>query len=213
MNNRRKTVLSSALISGLYNTGVTDSGTVLPNGALDSHYVLSSAPPDFSGVSTVVPYPSQWVTPLTGSNWIGPQNHNLNAYTTDPPGDYVYTLTFNLTAGQNPNAASIWGNFSSDNKAVVSLNGHYVATTLLGCGDDDSGYCHLTPFTIPLGSNFKSGSNTLEFLVTNYSGDSGNPSGLFVSGLTGTVVPIPGAAWLLGSGLIALVGLKRKFSK
>jgi len=62
--------------------------------------------------------------------------------------------------------------------------------------------------------------------ATDFSGDglgstgsSGNASD-WATGSTGgsgpgswSVVPIPGAVWLLGSGLVGLVGLRRKFQK
>jgi hypothetical protein len=36
---------------------------------------------------------------------------------------------------------------------------------------------------------------------------------MMISGIDIDAFPIPGAVWLLGSGLIALVGLRRKFVK
>ena len=43
---------------------------------------------------------------------------------------------------------------------------------------------------------------------------SGNTWGFRIDGsLTPSTVPIPGAVWLLGSGLIGLVGIRRKFNK
>ena len=71
------------------------------------------------------------------------------------------------------------------------------------------------------------GSNLYETTATyvmTFSGDPGDLSGFYIRlqnlGLDGkgslkapeTYVPIPGAVWLLGSGLIGLVGLRRKMS-
>jgi hypothetical protein len=44
-----------------------------------------------------------------------------------------------------------------------------------------------------------------------FSGPSGNLNTTPNHSYTATVVPLPGAVWLLGSGLIGLVGLRRKF--
>jgi hypothetical protein len=46
--------------------------------------------------------------------------------------------------------------------------------------------------------------------TSSVSGDYGGLSGLQI---TPSAVPIPGAAWLLGGGLVCLVGIRRKFNK
>lgn len=201
-------------LPGLYNTGVDNSGFVLANGSQDNHYVLSSYTltnysSDLvgSGKSTVVTYPGAWVSPTSGSGWIAPQFH-ADGLTSDPVGTYDYKLTFSL-AGLNPSTASISGQWAADNSAVLLLNGNKIAEKT-----GEYGFSCLATFS-QTGSYFVKGNNTLEFIVSNWNGNAGygNPSGLLVTGLTGTAnpVPIPAAVWLFGSGLFGLVGIRRKF--
>jgi len=206
---------SAATIAGLYNTGVDNSGNVLAVGSQDNHYVLTSYNvtsyfSDFVSPvqSTVVPYPTAWVIPSQDSQWIGPQSH-ASGLTCDPVGVYTYTLTFYLK-GLDSTTASISGKWATDNSAVLLLNGHTIATKI-----GEYGYSSLADFS-QTGSYFVKGNNTLEFIVTNLdNGNNGNPSGLLVTGLTGSTssVPLPAAVWLLGSGLLGLVGVRRKSSK
>jgi hypothetical protein len=193
--------------TGLYNTGVDDAGLVLDNGTNDTHYVLTSSPLGASGTSTVIPFPGAWVTPPTGSSWIGPQSHGTDGLTSDPAGVYSYTLTFSLAPGLDPRKTEISGYWAVDNSATLYLNGIY--TNVTNGGFNSLAYFDLT-------SNFITGKNIVEFRVTNDDGGSwGNPSGLLVSGLQGksSPVPLPAAMWLLGPGLVGLLGLRRKFSK
>jgi hypothetical protein len=60
-----------------------------------------------------------------------------------------------------------------------------------------------------LTDGFLHGKNTLQFWVNN---EGRGPTGLLVSDLTGIAaeIPIPAAVWLLGSGLVAVIGLRRR---
>jgi hypothetical protein len=83
-----------------------------------------------------------------------------------------------------------------------SLIGSYEATTTY------------TTYTLYTGSLLNDITLTGQFVMTgDYSGN--NEGTKFDLNLTGArqsaVVPIPGAAWLLGPGLLGLVGLKRKY--
>jgi hypothetical protein len=73
---------ASASETSLYNTGVNDSGTPLPSGAIDPHYTLVSSP-DGSGPAFVVidgqfpfvpffPGHPAWLPNSSISEWIGP---------------------------------------------------------------------------------------------------------------------------------------------
>ena len=71
--------------------------------------------------------------------------------------------------------------------------------------------CLATPHPFTLTSGFVAGINTLSFRVENYSGATGNPTGIIVS-VSGTAehAPEPAAAGLLGSGLLGLWLLRRR---
>jgi hypothetical protein len=101
--------------------------------------------------------------------------------------------------------AFISGRWASDNTSEIFLNGR--PTDIKNVWP---GFLDWTYFTIE--SGFEEGVNTLEFIVNNAPASEANPTGLLVLDLTGTAaqVPIPGAVWLLGSALIALVGIKRR---
>lgn len=49
-----------------------------------------------------------------------------------------------------------------------------------------------------------------ELLFANVFGIGGGDTGFGLFGVQVTTVPVPGAVWLLGSGLVGLVGLRRK---
>ena len=181
--------VGAAIISGLYSTGVDNSGTVLPLGTLDPHYILSGPS---TPAKVIAPNPS-WIAAPGGSDWIGPSNGSVS----DPLGIYTYSLSFDLS-GMNPNTAVISGNLAADNTPTIFLNGI------------DTGFSHpnqfftLEPFII--NSGFISGINQLEFRVTNNPGLGTNPTGLLITNLAGEVsaVPVPAAGWLFFSGLIGL---------
>jgi hypothetical protein len=194
----------AAPIQGLFNTGVDDLGVVLPINSVDPHYSLTG-PSSISTAYVLARNPS-WFTPPAGSAWIEPTGGNANA----PLGEYTYTLTFNLT-GLNASTATISGAWSTDNTGVILLNG---STT--GISNPSAlSFSSLNNFQI--NSGFVSGTNTLEFIVTNTPNTGHqNPTGLLVTNLEGvaSAVPIPSAFWLLGSGLLGMlgIGVRRKTS-
>jgi hypothetical protein len=180
----------------IFNTGVDDSGIVLSGGAPDPHYIMSytgafTAP----AVSVIQPPYSAWITPPAGSAWIG-------STTSPPPGEYRYRLIFDLPGLVYLNFV-IFGKWASDNTSKIFLNGSDTLMETPG----GSAFSVLHDFTLQTG--FQSGVNTLDFIVTNVGvAASDNPTGLLVADLR--AVPIPGAVWLFCSGLICLVGLRRR---
>lgn len=170
-------------IPGLYNTGVDDSGNVLPLHSIDPHYKLSGA----ASVAYVVPIVfhspgnQAWVTPPPGSAWIGP-NPTDSTWPTDPVGSYYYklTITIDLTGtGYDPDTLQIAGQWATDNSGQIWLNGQNTGFTT-----EDWGFARLSPFVLQ--GAFSDGVNLLEFRVLN-SATSPNPSGLLVANLAAAV--------------------------
>jgi len=167
------------VITGLFDTG-------LGAGAVDPNYVLLSAPAGVTTGPTILnSIPAAWFDPTSvAANWIGVNDDDAFNFTppngnTDPAGLYVYRLTFSL-AGLNPSSALITGRLAVDNSATIFLNG-----IDMGLISQDSGV--LGGFS--LASGFVSGQNQLDFHVTNFPQEFGNPTGLIVSGLSGTADP------------------------
>jgi hypothetical protein len=195
---------AQASITGLNNTGLGVGGTT------DSSYKLTAVTSD-DGVATGVPTIStdQWpVNPWLAnsdiSKWITPtstQSQSLDAWNA---GTYTYSLTFDLTGY---NAASAWftGRVAADNSVVVKLNNQEISSV--------AGFTSWSDFSAS--SGFKSGVNTLDFVVTNWAQSSGNPTGLrveFASSDVAAAVPEPEtyAMLLAGIALLGVVARRRK---
>jgi hypothetical protein len=199
----------AATINTLFNTGVGNTGAVLPNGTIgDPHYTLNSVPSGSSDTRIITSADGFPVPPYNGDNtlsrWIGPNNDSvLNG----PVGESTYRTNVDLT-GFNPATASINGQWATDNNGVdILLNGHS-----LGFTTPFIGFTSFSLFSI--NSGFVSGNNILDFIVNN----GGGPTALRVEFLKGeaeeggavSAVPVPAAVWLFGSGLVSLMCMRRK---
>ena len=171
----------AATLLGLWNTGVDALGNPLPDGALDTHYLLNGAP-----APVVYTHPAYLTDP------------NAKFIAAQPDGGYsqnpnTFSLNFLLT-GFDISTAALSGFFAADNFASIFLNGHLLAQD--NQATDPANFQTLTPFSSGAG-NFVVGLNTLSLVVT----DTGPPSAGLITGLHGTanltsVVPEP-AAWAL----------------
>ncbi len=189
---------NAALITGLYNTGVSETDAVLANGATDSHYLVDG---DSSIVISDNFYPivsGPWLASSSDSKWIwlnDPMGQSSNYITNTTA---FFTLTFDLT-GYNPGSVEISGRFAVDNALRgINLNGS-------STGVSGSGFRDWTNYAIT--SGFQEGLNTLTFEVYN----SGGPGGFrneFV-GLEATRVSEPAVLGLFGLTLLAMRRFKR----
>ena len=161
---------------GIYNTGLSDSRTVLPDGQVDPHYKLVVNPNNPASSSSVVQDSTAW--PIVGgpwiqnssiSKWIGPALNTSGA----AAGNYSYQLTLDLT-GYDPRTAFLAGSWAADDTGSIFLNG------------TDTGFWSTNSFasfsTFALTNSFVLGTNLIEFKVSN----AASPTGLRVESLRGT---------------------------
>ncbi len=174
----------TTLAFGLFNSGVTNTGALLPNLAVDPHYTLTTVPP------ASMLGPQSYVTDRTkspivagpylpdgpNSQWLSPQ---ADQSTGSAAGNYVYHTTIDLT-GYDPSTAIITGRWASDDVgSQIKLNG------VLTAAPPSNSFSTFTPFTISTG--FVAGINSLDFLVNNASALP-NPTGFRVE-MTATATP------------------------
>ncbi len=192
-------LLQAAPIPDLFNTGVDSSGTPLAAGMTDPHYALVASPLGASTAETGS-LAGTWLGPDAASQWI------YSASGPDVVGHIDFQTTFTLPADFS--IASITGQFATDNEMVdIYLNG-----VSLGISQpSDLGFTFWTPFSIPSGSDFIGGLNTLDFVINN----DGGPEGLRVE-MTGdasvrsTVPDSCSTAFLLFGGIIFAAGFARR---
>jgi len=146
---------------------------------------------------------SPWLADNNTSHWLTPTDNRAQSYDSSHNGSYLWTLEFDLS-GFNASTASFAGRFSADNNATAYFNGEIIGSA--------AGFSQWYNFAAA-SHLFVAGINTLEFLVTNVKGSSGNPTGLRVEFTNSQVaaVPVPGAVWMFLSGLFGMLALKRNF--
>ncbi|WP_295993978.1 PEP-CTERM sorting domain-containing protein [Rugamonas sp.] len=197
-------------INGLVNTGVG-------GGVQDFNYALTSVPSD-SGITSTFGYISSgsgfpfdyWSANDATSKWITPAASAAQSFDANRDGTYTYELTFNLT-GYNASTAAFAGKFAADNSAIVMLNGTKIGAVNGFGGFGADGFS-------ATGSEFKSGLNTLDFVVTNFALNGGNPTGLrveFTSSSVMAAVPEPETYGMLlaGLGMMGVIARRRRQAK
>lgn len=231
---------SFVAIPGLYSTGRNTAGSMLPhNGTLNHAYTLISAPS--SSVTQLVTITSaggfpigSWLAdnadtqvfaptlpPGSGSSlpvsqWIRPNNGNTTGGNdNDPVGTYVFRTTFTLDSW-NFNTAAIVGRFATDNSGTIRLNGVAVGLNGTTAGINNpavtsNGFGAWTNFSIS--SGFQAGLNTLDFVVNNASGATGNPTGLRASFVGSVFVPEPSTFGIFGLGLPLFGMIRRRVAR
>jgi hypothetical protein len=199
------TVLPTTPISGLYDTGAG----VTTSGAADVHYALSSASTSSTqghvATTSNFPFP-YWLadSASSASHWITPTASQGQSFDPSANGTYTWDLKFDLT-GFNASTAAFAGKFAADNSAIAYLNG-----TQIGTSNNLSNWS-----TFAATSNlFVAGVNDIQFVVTNFAQNGGNPTGLRVEFDTSSVSPVPEAEeWammLVGLGLIGVAAIIKK---
>jgi ELWxxDGT repeat protein len=163
----------------VFATGLDNSGSPLPDGAIDPHYQLvASADPSNHGPNSYVvlenQYPFQfWIADTATSKWI---SSKADQSRNDAGGIFDYQTTFDLS-GFDPSTAQLTGRFTEDNEMVdILINGHST-----GIQNSPAQWAVWTPFTIS--SGFQPGLNTIVFHTHN--DDSGSAGGVRVE-MTGT---------------------------
>jgi hypothetical protein len=177
-------VQSRASISvGLYNTGVDDNGIVLADGQPDPHYQIIEAPDVPVPIQPVTVNSDAWqfgvwvpndATGSDGSKWIA---RTADAASLTFGAIYIYRTTFTLPDGVDPNSVEMVGNWSIDDSGrAMLLNG--VPAADIKEVNVPASFGTVLPFVVSKG--FKSGENTLDFVVTD---DGGAVTGLRVESI------------------------------
>ncbi|NYE60218.1 hypothetical protein FHW58_001370 [Duganella sp. 1224] len=210
----KKTIIAAALavatiasahadtISGLMNTGLGASGSSDPN------YKLTAVSNDTPvGTVPVITNDSAWpINPWLAnsgvSKWITPTASQGQSFDSWSNGTYTYTLSFDLT-GYNAATASFAGRLAADNAVTVKLNNSVISSA--------TGFTDWTSFGA--NSGFVSGVNKLDFVVTNWQQNGGNPTGLrveFGASNIAAAVPEPETYAMLLGGLALMGAVARR---
>lgn len=211
---------SAALANNIANvsTGLDSSNNLITTaGSPDAHWTFTDG--SVSGPAEVLTpaggcsnstnnWYCDWLSNQSGSSWIGKTAGAFNGSDL-----YSFSTTFNLT-GFNLSTVALSGWFAADDAASLFLNGNLITSTATcafqaTCSSWDA----MNFFSVP-NADFVQGVNTLTIALT-YNDD--NWEGVQLSGEvtgspTGSQTPEPGTLLLLGSGLVGLGFIGRKFT-
>jgi len=189
-------------IAGLVNTGAG-----FANNALDTNYALTvtsgtTIAGSYGYVSDGIGFPdaSPWLPGNATSEWLTPTANEAQSFDPTSNGVYRWRLTFNIDAMYDPATAYFVARWSTDNNGFVFLNDHVLFQSA------SSGFGSWSEFAV--NSGFVTGTNTLDFYVTNLAQGPDNPTGVRVEFLDSNV-PEPGTLALLGMAMAGL-GLRRR---
>lgn len=197
-----------------------DTDSLISIGNDDLDWSITSAPSGTILGAAKVDYLSAWFNPEPQARWLVPKLTNGSTNLWDiPGGDYVFEYNFNLENGFNDLLMS--GSMGADNGIrSVKLNGNSLDLIKdVNHIFDPFRESFVISFSTDNQNFFKSGINSLQVEMRNWSSSSGSPTpaGLVIQGqVTGTrsqSVPEPatilGLATVLGCGAL----LKREQSK
>ncbi len=208
---------AQSTITTLFSSGVTNAGASDTFGATDLHYALISAPILFGGnpsvanpaplyVSTKGNYAGRgnWIDDGVGngvSRWLTPGSADASTHAV---GTYTYRTTFDLS-GFTASSAVLNLQMAVDDSVTVRVNG---AAVTGASGNSPSTFSSATINSS--NATFVSGLNTLDFVVVNGAGLTGNPVGLRVqasgTAISASAAPEPGALSLMAVGLVSAGG-------
>jgi hypothetical protein len=172
---------STSFLTNLFNTGVSNNGSLLALGAVDPHYTLGPVPigtPGYVAPNAVaITNVWGWLELVHVSEWIAP---TLASIGNCPAGYYTYTNQFVLPSGANPGTASISGRWAADDGATMYFNGVLQGANTISLLPVASGFNHWHPLAITSGFLANPNTNTILFVVTNSANYSPGPTGLRV---------------------------------
>jgi PEP-CTERM motif len=196
------------VITGLYNTGVDNSGVAVVGSQIDQHWVLGGGTA-YTSSSSGWPIGGPWVADSSTSRWITPTTNAANSRDATTNGFYTYSLTFDLAANDLLSTAWFKGQFAADDLVtLITLNGNSIYSHSFNPADP-SFASNWTSFAATGG--FVDGQNMLSITVENIAlpDHGGSPTGLDVQ-FTGSFVdsvPEPSTWLMMITGFVALGAL------
>ncbi len=190
----------------MFNTGGTP-------GLAAANWTVDGTTAYVTGAGFPFPY---WLANDGTSQWISP-TASYASFGVDPVRTFVFATTFSIS--EPFSAAQFLFRMAADNEILrVRLNG----VELPGVNwlapypnptpfENFSGFFTVSSASAP----FTQGSNTLQFDVNNWTGGSGNPTGLRVEFDRADVTPVaePTSMMLLGTGLVGLAMAARRWRR